>query len=79
MDYFLARISGCAKGGQIMVSDDTTRKIKASVLSTEEAAKYSALQNAAVEAIRDLSVIIQGHRISGDPLWNLSIWLGRST
>jgi len=33
-----------------------------------------------VEAIRNLGVIIQGHRISGDPLWNLrlSIWLGRS-
>jgi len=41
-----------------MVSDDTIRKIKAFVLSTEEAAKYSALQNAAVEAIRDLGVTI---------------------
>ena len=55
-----ASIRDCAKGGQILVSNDIIREIKASVLNTEEATKYSALQNpTAVEAIRDLGVVIQ--------------------
>lgn len=66
MDYFgpmvnrSARINGCAKGGQIMVSTDIVREIRSSVFNAEEATEYSCLQSAAaIEAIRELDVVIK--------------------
>jgi adenylate cyclase len=55
-----ARINGCAKGGQVMVSNDIVREIRASVFNAEEPTEYSSLQSAAaIEAIRELGVVIK--------------------